>query len=366
MKERDDWKLTSAIKHEQGSGDPFAAAVRATRMPMIITDPNQHDNPIIFCNEAFQWLTGYSREEIVGRNCRFLQGPQTDPVAVKALHSAIANGIDIEVELLNYRKDGTEFWNNLYLSPVRNHAGEIQFFFASQVDISARVRTQQSAIKRKREVEREVERRTAELETALEAQTLLLHEVDHRVKNNLNMIGSLLRLQARTVANPALTAELESMRERIDALANVHRILYQSDDITQFDMGVFIEHLVSDVVSASGRSDITFSIDAVPLKIASANAAAFGLLLNEILSNALKHGFSAGQQGQLGISVTQEGPLARIVIADNGRGLIEFPPHRGLGTQMILRLAKQVGADVEWSDAQPGVKVSLAFQAKQP
>jgi hypothetical protein len=68
MKERDDWHPTDDIKHETGSGDPFAAAVRATRMPMVITDPAKPDNPIVFCNEAFQKLTGYSRDEIIGRN----------------------------------------------------------------------------------------------------------------------------------------------------------------------------------------------------------------------------------------------------------------------------------------------------------
>ncbi|WP_304481816.1 PAS domain-containing protein [Novosphingobium sp. P6W] len=83
MKQSDNWHLTDILDYEHGRGDPFAAAVRATRMPMVITDPAQQDNPIVFCNEAFQSLTGYTRDEIVGRNCRFLQGPDTDPEAVE-------------------------------------------------------------------------------------------------------------------------------------------------------------------------------------------------------------------------------------------------------------------------------------------
>ena len=75
----DAWRMTGDIHAEQGKGDPFAAAIRATRMSMLITDPRQPDNPIVFANNAFLRLTGYKREEVVGRNCRFLQGPETDP-----------------------------------------------------------------------------------------------------------------------------------------------------------------------------------------------------------------------------------------------------------------------------------------------
>jgi PAS domain S-box-containing protein len=99
--QRDNWHLTDDVTHESGPGDPFAAAVRATRMPMVITDPAKPDNPIIFCNEAFQKLTGYDRDEIVGRNCRFLQGPDTDRDAVRRIHEAIVAGKPIDVDLLN-------------------------------------------------------------------------------------------------------------------------------------------------------------------------------------------------------------------------------------------------------------------------
>ena len=105
--------------------DPFAAAFKATRMPMIVTDPNQDDNPIIFCNAAFEKLTGYSSDEVVGRNCRFLQGPETSRTAVARIREAVAAGSDIAIDILNYRKDGASFWNALFLSPVRDDAGKI-------------------------------------------------------------------------------------------------------------------------------------------------------------------------------------------------------------------------------------------------
>ena len=109
MEQKDDWHLTELLHNAQGRGDPFAAAVRATRMPMVITDPKHPDNAIVFVNEAFQSLTGYTRDEIIGQNCRFLQGPNTNQDNVAKVRAAIAAGESIDVDLLNYRKDGSTF-----------------------------------------------------------------------------------------------------------------------------------------------------------------------------------------------------------------------------------------------------------------
>ena len=126
------------VKVGSQRGDPFAAAVRATRMPMIITDPAQHDNPIVFVNDAFLTLTGYTRMEVIGRNCRFLQGPETEAEAVDRLREAIRREEDIRVDLLNDRKDGSTFQNALYVGPVRDEADRVVYFFASQFDVSER------------------------------------------------------------------------------------------------------------------------------------------------------------------------------------------------------------------------------------
>lgn len=361
MDERKDWHLTEDIAHERGRGDPFAAAVRATRMPMVITDPNRPDNPIVFCNQAFQQLTGYDREEIVGRNCRFLQGPETDRDDVRKVRAAIEAGEDVAVDLLNYRKDGSTFWNALYLSPVRGESGDIQFFFASQLDVTDRVESQRVIAEQKSIVEAEVARRTAALETALEEKTVLLHEVDHRVKNNLTMIGSLLRLQARTIGNPDIIAKLEAMLERIDALATVHRRLYQSDDVTLFDIGAFTENLVSDVIGSVGRTEVQTQVDVDAILIPSSSAAALGLVVNELLTNALKHAFHE-RGGVLSVSAKRNGAVARIAIQDDGPGLDgDAPPSGGLGTVLVRRLTKQIGGDVDWTSSESGTRALISF-----
>jgi PAS domain S-box-containing protein len=364
LKQRDDWHLTDALHYEHGRGDPFAAAVRATRMPMVITDPAQDDNPIVFCNVAFQTLTGYSRSEIIGRNCRFLQGPQTDKAAVGRVRAAIEAGNDIDIDLLNYRKDGLTFWNALYLSPVRDDAGTIRFFFASQLDVTDRVEAQAIVDQQKKLVEQEVERRTADLRAALEAKTILLHEVDHRVKNNLTMIGSLLRLQVRAIDDPSISAKLDAMLERVDALAVVHRQLYQSSDIAKFDIGTFTENLTRDVLGSSGRLDIKVEIDARPLCVDAAHASALGLIVNEILFNAIKHGFADGRSGTLRVLVENGEDQGVIRICDDGPGLPSTQRTKSIGTALITRLARQAGAEATWSDNRPGTCVTITFPAE--
>lgn len=118
--------------------DIFFAAIETTRMPMLVTDPRLPDNPIVFVNRAFISMSGYSVEEIMGNNCRFLQGPDTDPSSVAAIREAIHDRHEISLELLNYRKDGTSFWNALYISPIFDQNKELVYFFASQLDVTRR------------------------------------------------------------------------------------------------------------------------------------------------------------------------------------------------------------------------------------
>jgi len=116
----------------------FFAAVEMTRMPMVVTDPRQPDNPIVFANGAFFDLTHYREEEVLGRNCRMLQGPDTDRRTVDEIRTAIAEQRPVSVDILNYKADGSTFWNALFLGPVFDEEGNLLYFFASQMDITER------------------------------------------------------------------------------------------------------------------------------------------------------------------------------------------------------------------------------------
>jgi len=128
----------------QDRGNIFFAAVEMTRMPMVVTDPRQPDNPIVFANGAFFDLTGYQQQEVLGRNCRFLQGPQTDPSTVAEVRRAVEEERAVAVDVLNYKKDGKPFWNALFIGPIFDQDGELLYFFASQMDITERRTTQEA------------------------------------------------------------------------------------------------------------------------------------------------------------------------------------------------------------------------------
>ncbi|MGQ2909135.1 MAG: histidine kinase dimerization/phosphoacceptor domain -containing protein [Aliihoeflea sp.] len=355
----DAWHMTDDLHAEQGKGDPFAAAIRATRMAMIITNPRLPDDPIVFANDAFLRLTGYERREVVGRNCRFLQGPDTDARSIDQIRDAIEQRRDISVDILNYRKDGSTFWNALYLSPVSNEAGELQFHFASQLDITERKLSETHNLREKERFERAVAERTSELEAALEARTALLHEVDHRVKNNLQMVSSLIVMQARTIPDENIRQSLQDMLSRVEALSTVHRRLYQSDDVARFDVGEFLQDLVRDVVAASRFRDMETRFEVDSVDIAAGRAAPLALIVNELVTNALKHAYDDMNQPILTTRIVKLGERFRIEIEDNGSGMGEIDGAATFGTKLIRSLSRQLKADISWEDTQPGTRAII-------
>ena len=110
--------------------------VASSTIAAVVSDPRQPDNPIVYCNDAFVALTGFAREEILGRNCRFLTGPGTEPELTEALREGIRRRQPVMVEILNYRKSGEPFRNAVMVAPVFDDRGEVEYFIGSQVEIA--------------------------------------------------------------------------------------------------------------------------------------------------------------------------------------------------------------------------------------
>ncbi|MED6182537.1 Phototropin-1 [Stylosanthes scabra] len=127
------------IQREKRKGLDLATTLERIEKNFVITDPRLPDNPIIFASDSFLELTEYSREEILGKNCRFLQGPETDPETVKKIRQAIDNQTEVTVQLINYTKTGKKFWNLFHLQPMRDQKGEVQYFIGVQLDGSQHV-----------------------------------------------------------------------------------------------------------------------------------------------------------------------------------------------------------------------------------
>ncbi len=119
-------------------------AIAASNNGIVITDNSHRNNPIIYCNPAFEKITGYSSQEILGKNCRFLQGADTDPVVLSQIRQAIKSETNCLVVLKNYRKDGTPFWNELAISPVRDHDDRVTHFIGIQTDITQKKQAEEA------------------------------------------------------------------------------------------------------------------------------------------------------------------------------------------------------------------------------
>ncbi|QLD90652.1 PAS domain-containing protein [Natronomonas salina] len=144
---------------------------------ITISDPRREDNPLVYVNDAFERLTGYSREAVLGRNCRFLQGERTDPSAVAELRSAIEAARPVTVELVNYRSDGEPFWNEVTVAPLRDADSEVTNYVGFQVDVTRRKEAQLALADERERLDRLVDRINGLLADVTE---LLMHGVDRR------------------------------------------------------------------------------------------------------------------------------------------------------------------------------------------
>ena len=144
--ERPDSVDDKVRQKEMRKGIDLATTLERIEKNFVITDPRLPDNPIIFASDSFLELTEYSREEILGRNCRFLQGPETDPATVRKIREAIDNQTEVTVQLINYTKSGKKFWNLFHLQPMRDQKGEVQYFIGVQLDGSEHVEPLRNSI----------------------------------------------------------------------------------------------------------------------------------------------------------------------------------------------------------------------------
>ncbi len=359
------------------AGDPFAAAVRATRMAMIITDPHLADNPIVYVNQAFCSLTGYEEREVIGRNCRFLQGVDTDPRHRVQIRDYVMNNRDLHIEILNYKKDGTPFWNSLFVSPVLDRQGEISHFFASQLDVTER-KERERGIERlasdlaeaKSMLEGQVDERTAALMQTLETRTKLLTELDHRVKNNLQLMISLVNLEKRHRSSEPEHEALEAIRVRLHALELVHRKLYNEDSIGRFDVSEFVRNIVEDHQLQSGRSDIKLVFQTEPVSVTSAKAGPVALFVNELVGAAMRYAYQ-GRRGSLkvGLRAIRQGAaeVFELSIADDGYTAREKDDtRRSTAGTIVALLARQLDASIDWCEGDAHMLVRVTMPCAEP
>jgi PAS domain S-box-containing protein len=327
-----------------------------------MVDPHRAQAPIVFANEAFFDLTGYSQDEVLGQSWQFLQAPGADTASLDAVDAALRRGEAFETEFLSCRKNGSSFWSSLALSPVRDEAGHLRWVTVLLNGVSASRQADQDRTTAKQLLDEQIERRTQDLRIALEHKTALLHEVEHRVKNSLQMTASLVLLKARRLQNPEARKVLQEIAERVGALSAAHRLLYAAGDVSRFNVKDFTSELAGELVMALPKGQVDLNLNVQSLGIPASKAAALALLLNEVIGNAVKHAFPNGRRGQLTIEIGRAENGLNIVVEDDGVGLDHSPPPEGsFGKTLIMMLVHQLKGRLTWHDRGPGTRAEIVM-----
>ena len=313
---------------------------------IIMLDPH---GMIISWNVAAQRMMGYTAEETIGQHFSIFNSTESNAVGEPALtlKSAERNG-QCREEGIRIRKDGSQFFADVTVTALRDETGALSGFSIVKRDLT------------------DQRRKEALVSEALAEKETLLKEVYHRVKNNLQVIMSLLKLQARTLGPGIAFDALTESVARIRAMSTVHEKLYQSGTLSSISVRDYIGDLCRDLAFSTGANDrgIVIGCDIAPIQMRLETAVPLGLLLNELVSNCLKHAFPDTRKGGVQISlVVDNGTHAVVCIADNGIGVdADFDIHssNSLGLKLAMTLTAQLDGEIDIV-AKNGLMVVIRF-----
>lgn len=293
----------------------FRSALAATTCGVILTDYLQPDNPIVYANEGFCKLTGYRLDEVLGRNCRFLQGADCEQPEKLAVRQAIAEGRDCQVTLRNYRRDGTLFWNDLVLAPIRNAAGLITHFVGVQNDVTDRIKLKLAAQK-----DDFVALLTHDLKSpVIGALRVLEHLADSGV-------GPLTKTQSEIVE--LLQQSNKRMLDRISSILEIYS--FDSADrfrmIEPVDLKILILKAVEELSARAAQKNISLVVAAGDgLIVPRGEFDALTLMLLNLLDNAVKF---SNPGGTVRVCAGRDEGFFVLKVIDNGIGISqEDQPH---------------------------------------
>lgn len=294
------------------------------------------DGKWLLVNQKLCNILGYTQAELLEKTARDIIHPDDLDVDFECDRQIIANEVQAcSMEKRYICKDGSPVWVNLTVSVVPKPSGEPKYFITVIEDISKR---------------KQVE---AQINASLQEKEVLLKEIHHRVKNNLQIISSLLNLQSGYIEEPKILEILKASENRVISMALVHEQLYLSKDLAQIDSSTYIKDLASNLFNS-----YNINLDAVQLNLnvnqillSVDTAIPCGLIINELISNALKYAFSLGQSGEIKIKFYshQQGQLT-LIVSDNGIGLpkdFDWQNSESLGLQIVAALTNQLEGELE-------------------
>jgi PAS domain S-box-containing protein len=325
--------------------------------PIGISVADFQTHRFVKANPAWCRILGYSASELLSLTFGEITHPDDLPEDLHNVKQIEQGKIDNFRMEKRYRKKNGEFmWTNLTVTVLPSQEGKPKLNLAMIEDITER-----------QQVEEQIKASLQEKET-------LLKEIHHRVKNNLQIISSLLRLQSRQIRDPQTLELFKESQNRVQAMALIHEKLYQSSNLAQIDFQEYIKSLVGNLCRSydTCRHDVTFKINVEPVSLAIDTAIPCGLIINELVTNSLKYAFPENQAGEICISLQLgesplNAPLDRenfiLTIRDNGIGLpqdFDFRNTSSLGLQLMCRLAKQIGGSLQHNRSQ-GTEFQIVF-----
>lgn len=323
------------------SMESLASVFDSMAAALIVFDP---EGRIVNVNRATCDLVGRAREELIGQTfdvlCRFSAGERIGP-------NVPARAGALSVEKVFVKKDGSEFPVSFSGAELRAPGGPLSGYVCVAQDLS-----EQKAIQ-------------ARLRESLSEKELLLREVHHRVKNNMQVVSSLLAMQS-TGGDAAVAKKLEESQNRIRSIALIHEQLYRSTELEEIDARAYLETLTSQLVQSFGVPNVALELavdEGLTLDIDQSMAC--GLIVNELVTNAVKYAFPGGRAGTIHVVLREDAGERLLEVRDDGTGM-ESPtngPTKSLGMSLVTTLARQLRGRSE-VDGTHGTRVRVRFPRK--
>ena len=339
------------IVEEQEQLKLLESVVTNTNDSVVITEAEskgRNGRKIIFVNKAFTNLTGYSSEEILGKTLRVLLNSETDTNTIEKILTSLDTYTPVNEEIKLNKKDGSTFWAKASYLPVFDKNDVCTHWISIAHDIT------------------EMKEKEAELLDSLREKETLLSEIHHRVKNNLAIVTSLMQLQAINSENAEVYDSLLNSALRIQSMAEIHEQLYQSSSFSKLKFSESLKKLIKKIVQAlriETKVDLQFEIEHVELTIN--QGVPCSLLVNEVVTNIIKHGFNGREEGSITVNLKKEQDEISLLIKDNGVGLpadFQNDTDSTMGLKLINLLTDQIGGHNRFYSDNSGTTFELTFR----
>lgn len=344
---------------------------------ILIADARQPDMPTVYCNAAFEKITGYAAEEVLGKNCRFLQGTDQQQPEIEVIRRAIRQGTEAKAELRNYRKNGSLFWNELYIAPVKDQQGKLTHFIGIQTDITQR-KHQETELQNKT---RELAQSNAELQQFAYVASHDLQEPLRMVASYTQLLGKRYRGKLDQDADEFIGYAVDGatrMQRLIRDLLEYSRVGAERQSFEETDCELVFQQAMQNLSASVRERHAVVTHD--PLPIVHANPTHLTQVFQNLIGNALKFQRDAPARIHVGAKALPDG--WEFSVRDNGVGIPAEQlnrifsifqrlhgqgdyPGTGIGLAICKRIVEKYGGEI-WVESEPGKESTFYFTLTNP